>query len=626
MEITATKSGILLQQIRQLMKNKQYVYEEIHAYIIPSTDSHQNKFIAKCDRRLQFITGFDGLSGTAIITTDKAALWTDASYYFQASQQLDKHWTLMKQQTCEKTLTQAEWLCKVLSSGNRIGFDPFLLAFNKWKRLDKILTSSGLKLIPIETNLVDVIWREKPPMALKPIYILPVVYAGKIWQCKVSEIRQSMKSKKAFALVLTALDEIAWLFNLRGADIEFNPLFFAYTIVTLKTLYLFVDTSKINDEVREHLFTQNAPEFMVEIKPYAQILDFLKSEIIINNGQIWISKHSSFAIVNCIPESNRILDMNPVSISMLIKNRAEIEGMRRAQIKESIALCEFFAWLEEEVCNGNVTEASVAQKLEEIKMKQAEYMGPSFATISASGPNASCFQYQCFKEISRRLSKKEIYLCSTGSQFKHGTTGITRTLHLGKPTEFQKDCYTRIVKGFINLARSTFPVQTKGVQLDSLARKYLWDVGLDYMHATAHGVGMFLCVHESNASISAGCKDAELQENMILSVEPGFYEDGKFGMRVENLALVKKAQTKHTFQDFQFLSFEIISFVPFCRKLLNAFAMTHEEIEWLDAYNHNCREIIGKELREQSLLKAFQWLLKETEKISITDSVLLAEL
>ncbi|RWR98929.1 xaa-Pro aminopeptidase 1-like protein, partial [Dinothrombium tinctorium] len=504
------------------------------------------------------------------------------------------------------TPTQGEWLCKVLSSGSRVGVDPMLISFDQWQSLSSQLENCGNSLVPVAQNLIDLLWEERPSLPANAVFPLPVSFAGQTWQEKVIEVRKEMIKKQASVLVLTALDEIAWLLNLRGSDIEYSPVFFAYCVLTLDNLYLFVDEEKLIAETLKHLHLDASPTHeysgpFIEQRPYKLILDFLKGSVSQQQGKIWISNQSSYSLDSLIPHSKRITDPNPVLIKKTIKNSVEIECIRQAHLKDAVALCEFFAWLEEEIAKSEITELSAAAKLEEFRKTQKEYIGQSFTTISASGPNAAVIHYTPTEKTNRRLTPNEIYLCDTGTQYRDGTTDVTRTVHFGTPSDYEKECYTRVVKGHINLASAIFPNLTKGQMLDSFARKPLWDVGLDYRHGTGHGVGMFLNVHEGPVGISLKYRsdDPGLQSGMILSNEPGFYEDRQFGIRIESLVLVTKADTKYNFGNKDYLKFETITLVPLQTKLLDPSLLTEEEIEWLDSYHQTCREVVGKALKEQ---------------------------
>ncbi|XP_070541372.1 xaa-Pro aminopeptidase 1-like isoform X2 [Ptychodera flava] len=554
-------------------------------------------------------------------------MWTDSRYFLQAEQQMDQNWTLMKH-GLPNTPSQEEWLVKTLPEGSRVGVDPFLLSHEQWKQIQKHLKIAGQTLVAVNQNLVDIVSGDERPLPPNaPVQVLDMKYAGESWEDKVINIRKQMKEKMAEYLVVTALDEVAWLFNLRGSDIEYNPVFFSYAVIGTDSVHLFIDESKVTDAIKRHLRADKtssengdgSQNMSVEIHPYQSIQSFLaaiygKSDI---GPRTWISSKSSYALINIIPKGRRIIQSSPIALAKAIKNEVEIQGMRNAHIKDAVALCEFFAWLEKEVPKGHVTEISAADKAEEFRSQQEEYVSLSFATISSIGPNGAIIHYKPSEETNLTLNCNEVYLCDSGAQFKDGTTDVTRTMHFGTPTQYEKEAYTRMVKGHIGLSMAVFPNGTKGYQLDSFARQYLWEVGLDYGHGTGHGVGSFLNVHEGPCSISyrATGTDVAIQANMIFSDEPGFYEDGSFGVRLENLVVVTKADTKHNFKDRGFLTFEPITLVPVQLKMLEPTLLNEKEITWLNNYHSVCRDVIGKALQEQGRKDALQWLMKETEPL-----------
>ena len=609
----------IIKRLRDLMKNTSYVTEQIHAYIVPSGDAHQSEYIATCDCRRAFISGFTGSAGTAVITRDKAALWTDGRYYLQAEKQLDSNWILMKEGLPD-TMSQAEWLSKVLPVGGRVGVDPYLMSSETWKPMDKILKENGHSLVPVMQNLIDLVWDDRPSPPQNPLMVLPDCYTGQVWEDKILKVREKMKSKNCGAFVVTPLDELAWLFNLRGSDIAYNPVFFGYVVVTMETVDLFIDEDRLVNSVKDHLHLNGSSasnKVKVTIHPYDEAGKFV-AELVDNvEGKIWINPKSSFAIFNAVPKNRRYVQPSSVSAMKAVKNATEIAGMRRAHVKDAVTLCEYFSWLEKEVPKGKITEVSAADKLEEIKGGQEDYISLSFDTISSTGPHGAVIHYKPTEETDFPLNTSEIYLCDSGAQYKDGTTDVTRTMHFGTPTDFEKECFTRVLKGNINLCTVIFPQGVKGHMLDTLARTSLWNVGLDYLHGTGHGVGAFLNVHEGPCGISprVSLADVPLEEGMILSDEPGYYEDGKFGIRIENLILVKKADTEHNFKNKGFLTFETITLVPIQNKMIDASLLTQAEISWINDYHSQCRDVVGAELKLQGKQEALDWLMKETQLI-----------
>ncbi|NWQ74600.1 XPP1 aminopeptidase, partial [Columbina picui] len=613
----------LLKQLRQVMKSPKYVQEPVQAYIVPSGDAHQSEYIAPCDRRRAFISGFDGSAGTAIVTEQHAAMWTDGRYFLQAAHQMDNNWTLMKM-GLKDTPTQEDWLVSVLPEGSKVGVDPFIIPADQWKRMSKALRSAGHDLVPVKENLIDTIWTDCPQRPCKPLITLDLSYTGVSWRDKIVALRSKMAERKVLWFVVTALDEVAWLFNLRGSDVEYNPVFFAYAVIGMNTIRLFIDGDRMMDPVvREHLQLDSnlEPEFKIQVMPYGSILSELQA---VGAGlspkeKVWLSDKASYALTEAIPKAYQYLTpYTPICIAKAVKNASETEGMRRAHIKDAIALCELFNWLEKEVVpKGTVTEIIAADKAEEFRSQQKDFVELSFATISSTGPNGAIIHYKPVPETNRMLSVNEIYLLDSGAQYKDGTTDVTRTMHFGTPSAYEKECFTYVLKGHIAVSAAIFPNGTKGHLLDSFARSALWGCGLDYLHGTGHGVGSFLNVHEGPCGISYKTfADEPLEAGMIVSDEPGYYEDGSFGIRIENVVLVIPAETKYNFKNRGSLTFEPLTLVPIQTKMIDVNLLTQKECDWVNNYHEKCREVIGAELERQGRHEALQWLIRETEPLA----------
>ncbi|NXN71743.1 XPP1 aminopeptidase, partial [Himantopus himantopus] len=612
----------LLKQLRQVMKNPKYVQEPVQAYIVPSGDAHQSEYIAPCDCRRAFISGFDGSAGTAIVTEQHAAMWTDGRYFLQAAHQMDNNWTLMKM-GLKDTPTQEDWLVSVLPEGSKVGVDPFIIPADQWKRMSKVLRSAGHDLVPVKENLIDTIWTDCPQRPCKPLITLDLSYTGVSWRDKIVALRSKMAERKVLWFVVTALDEVAWLFNLRGSDVEYNPVFFAYAVIGMNTIRLFIDGERMMDPaVREHLQLNSTlePEFKIQVMPYGSILSELQAVAagLSPKEKVWLSDKASYALTEAIPKAYRYLTpYTPICIAKAVKNASETEGMRRAHIKDAVALCELFNWLEKEVVpKGTVTEIIAADKAEEFRSQQKDFVELSFATISSTGPNGAIIHYKPVPETNRTLSVNEIYLLDSGAQYKDGTTDVTRTMHFGTPSAYEKECFTYVLKGHIAVSAAIFPNGTKGHLLDSFARSALWDCGLDYLHGTGHGVGSFLNVHEGPCGISYKTfADEPLEAGMIVSDEPGYYEDGSFGIRIENVVLVIPAETKYNFKNRGSLTFEPLTLVPIQTKMIDVNLLTQKECNWVNDYHQKCREVIGAELERQGRHEALRWLIRETEPL-----------
>lgn len=595
------------------MKNTSHVSQALHAYIVPSGDAHQSENIASCDQRRCFISGFTGSAGTAVITDADAALWTDGRYYLQARLEMDENWVLMKEGLPE-TPSEAKWLNKTLDIGSVVGVDPYLLGAESWRDLARELQENGHSLIPVPENLLDLIWNDRPPRPAKPIVPLEIKYTGVDLTEKVRQLRQALVEENASMIIITALDEVAYLFNLRGSDIEYNPVFFSYAVVTENEAVLFVNESQLTSGAREAL---QAGEVKVIVRPYEDLPRFINSQLTIQKKKVWVSNHASQAVTEMVPKEKRISKVSPVALMKAIKNPTEIKGMEACHIRDGAALCCYFCWLEKEAVKGTQTEMSGADRLQKFREEQENFASLSFPTISSVGPNASVIHYFPTPETDRKIITDEPYLCDSGGQYRDGTTDVTRTLHFGTPSKFMQECFTRVLKGVISLATCVFPTKIKGNCLDSLARKSLWDVGLDYSHGTSHGIGMYLNVHEGPMGVSwrSYPDDPGLQEGMFLSDEPGYYEDGKFGIRIENIVRIIKAETRHNYRERGFLTFKTVTLVPIQTKLIDPSMLTKKEIDWLNSYHAECREKVGEYLLQQGYKDAYNWLVRETEPI-----------
>uniref|UniRef100_A0A9J7WXJ5 X-prolyl aminopeptidase (aminopeptidase P) 1, soluble n=1 Tax=Cyprinus carpio carpio TaxID=630221 RepID=A0A9J7WXJ5_CYPCA len=561
------------------------------------------------------------VSGTAIVTEQHAALWTDGRYFLQASQQMDNNWTLMKM-GLKETPSQEDWLISVLPENSKVGVDPWIIAADQWKNMSKALSNAGHSLVAVKDNLIDAIWEDRPPRPSTKLITLGLKYAGLTWQDKVTALRGKMAERKISWFVVTALDEIAWLFNLRGSDIEYNPVFFAYAIIGISSIKLFVDSKRLlHPAVREHLEldSPSKSELTIQCFSYESVYTELQAVCVAlaPKEKMWICDKASCALTQVIPKAHRsAIPYTPLCLAKAVKNPTEIQGMKMAHIKDAVALCELFAWLEKEIPKGKVTEISVADKAEELRSQQKDFVGLSFPTISSVGPNGAIIHYRPLPETNRTLSLNEVYLIDSGAQYLDGTTDVTRTVHFGTPSDYEKECFTYVLKGHIAVSAAVFPNGTKGHLLDSFARASLWDSGLDYLHGTGHGVGCFLNVHEGPCGISYKTfADEPLEAGMIVSDEPGYYEDGSFGIRLENVVLVIPAKTKYNYRNRGSLTFEPLTLVPIQLKMINTDLLTQKERDWVNDYHRKCRETVGAELERQARKVALDWLIQETQPI-----------
>eukprot|EP00735_Rhodelphis_limneticus_P006112 TRINITY_DN18471_c0_g1::TRINITY_DN18471_c0_g1_i1::g.2809::m.2809 TRINITY_DN18471_c0_g1::TRINITY_DN18471_c0_g1_i1::g.2809 ORF type:complete len:592 (+),score=155.53,sp/B0DZL3/AMPP1_LACBS/50.42/0.0,Peptidase_M24/PF00557.19/6.8e-39,Peptidase_M24/PF00557.19/3.7e+03,Creatinase_N/PF01321.13/3.2e-14,Creatinase_N/PF01321.13/0.13 TRINITY_DN18471_c0_g1_i1:141-1778(+) len=537
-------------------------------------------------------------------------VWTDGRYYLQAENQLYDSWKLMKVPT---DITIEKWLVKNLPRGSRVGIDPFLFSITDAKKYETAFEDYGLQLALVEENLVDAIWENKPAPPSGKCFVLSDEFAGRSVTDKVEDIRKKLKDEDASLLVVNALDEIAWLFNLRGSDIEYNPVFWAYAIITHDNVSLFMDSSKADESVRVHL-----EKHQVALRPYGEILSDLKSLVSKfdqenERWRVWVDPKCSKAIENAFSGSDTVrkhIHRSPITDQKAKKNDTEIQGMRNCHIRDAAALVRYLAWLELAIEHPDcqLTEVTAADRLDRLRSELAHFVSLSFGTISGFGPNGAIIHYHPMADTCARLGKG-MYLVDSGGQYLDGTTDVTRTVHLGTPSERERLCYTAVLKGHIALATVVFPSGTTGLALDAQARLALWKLGLDYNHGTGHGVGSFLNVHEGPHSISfrPSSTAAGIEPNMTVTNEPGYYEAGAFGIRIENVMISRETQTPNQFDGKKFLGFETITFVPLDRKLIDVSALTNEERAWIDHYHAECLQKVMPQLGE-SEKEARSWL------------------
>lgn len=594
--------------------------------------------------RRAYISGFTGSAGTAVVTKDLAALWTDGRYFLQAENQLGSDWQLMRAGT-PGTPSYGEWLRDQLDPGSNVAIDPFLFSSEAAGELKRCLLEKDHNLIFLHSpNLVDDVWGEmRPNSPTSLLRVHDINFAGVDVVTKLQNLRKDLGLAGATAIIVTMLDEIAWLFNLRGNDVPHNPVAYAYAVVELETATLFTDLSKITDEVSLHL-----KEAQVSVKSYSSVLSYL--ERLASNGcKLWLDpSRVSVAIINTFEaacseyykkckkskksgqaekgpsnsESQHESDgpaalqrTSPVALAKAKKNVAELDGMRQAHLRDAAALVEFLAWLENTIIaeRRELTEVEVAEVLLEFRAKQSGFLDTSFDTISGSGPNGAIIHYRAEPESCRIVDDKHILLLDSGAQYKDGTTDVTRTVHFGTPTARQKECYTRVLQGHIAVDKAVFPEGTPGFVLDVLARASLWKIGLDYRHGTGHGVGAALNVHEGPQSISARFGNMTgLEAGMIVSNEPGYYEDRSFGIRIENLLVVHEVETANRFGGVTYLGFEKITFVPIQKNLMDLALLSQEEIDWVNNYHQQVWEKVSPLVEGNALT----WLKQNTRHIS----------
>ena len=589
-----------MEALRSLMKKN-----KIKAYLVPSTDPHQSEYVPVMWERRKWLSGFTGSAGDLAITLKKTGLWTDSRYFLQAEQQLQGSGIDLFKIGIPGVPTIPQWLKKELKAEDKVGFDPRLFSYNETQKLKSFLKEWRIKLTPIEKNLIDNIWQDQPPFPKNQIKPHPKKYAGRSIEEKLEMLRQQMKEEKVKAHILTTLDSIAWVFNIRGTDVEFNPVVIAYAIITPKKAMLFTDMEKITRAVRRHLGetvqVYDYDDFRKQLKKLA------KSEL-----KVWLDPNSvSYWIVDILKKDcDLFFKESPVTRLKALKNKTEITGAKAAHIRDGVAMVKFLHWLERTVPQGGVTEISASQKLEEFRQELDLYQGPSFETIAGYQEHGAIVHYASTPQTDVELKPRGIFLIDSGGQYLDGTTDITRTIAMGKPTAEQKDRFTRILKGHISLAMTRFPRGTAGNQLDTIARKPLWDINQNYGHGTGHGIGAYLNVHEGPQAISyyRGL-GVPLEPGMIISNEPGFYKTGEYGMRVENLIVVVEDKNGKTTNDFY--SFETISFCPIDLNLIDKNLLSARELGWLNSYHKKVKELLSPYLNKDEK----EWLTKATRQI-----------
>lgn len=557
--------------------------ENIAAYIVPGTDPHASEYIADYWKEREWISGFDGSAGTVAFSLNKAGLWTDSRYFLQGQQQLEETGIDLMKVGMPETPDILDWICSELKPGEKVGVNASMFSVNAYAAMKSKFAENGLQLVSID--LILPIWKNRPALPVSPFYVFDVQYAGQSASEKIASLRSEMSAKNAQYFVLSALDDIAWLFNIRGNDVDYNPVVIAYALVSLNKTTLYIDSLKLTSETKQYLKHEG-----VETASYEQVFTDLESvqaqdSIIIDGAKLNQSLYESITL-NC----RKVNMMSPVFQLKSIKNEVEVAGIRRAMIKDGIALTQFFNWLETNVNSGKISEISLAEKLFEFRSKQENLKGESFGTIAGYNGHGAIVHYRATPESNAVLSNSGILLLDSGGQYLDGTTDITRTIAIGTPTDEQKTDFTLVLKGHIALAMAVFPVGTRGSQLDILARKALWDRGMNYGHGTGHGVGHFLNVHEGPQNIRMDENPATLKPGMIISNEPGLYRADKYGIRIENLVhVVPSAQTEFG----NFMAFETLTLFPIDTNLINRDLLSANETDWLNTYHARVYDLLS---------------------------------
>ena len=575
----------------------------LDGFVVPLTDEHMSEYVGAYAQRLAWLTGFQGSAGTAVVLPAEAAIFVDGRYTLQVREQVSAdQWSY---QSVPQT-SVAAWLGEHAATGARIGYDPWLHTKSWVEQATRALAEKGAELVAVDTNPVDAVWPDRPLPSNARLVVQPDRFTGRSSAEKRQEIADWLAAKKADAAILSALDSIAWTFNVRGADVERTPVALAYALVNADgTADLFVAPEKVSDEVAQHL--GNA----VRLHPrdaFAGHLASLKDKRVVADPERAVS--AIFATLNAAGAT--VLELrDPAVLPKAIKNEAEIAGQDAAQARDGAALTRFLHWLSVEAPKGTVDELGAAAKLQQFREATGALRDLSFDTISGAGPNGAVVHYRVTPQTNRTLELNSLYLVDSGGQYQDGTTDVTRTIAIGTPSDEMRDRYTRVLKGHIALARAVFPVGTRGSQLDTLARQYLWEVGLDYAHGTGHGVGSFLAVHEGPQRISPASSgfaggDEPLAPGMIVSNEPGYYKTGEYGIRIENLVLVEPRDAPGA--EKKLLGFRTLTFAPLDRRLIDLDLLSPEERAWIDGYHAQVAALIGPQLDGE----VADWLRAET--------------
>ncbi len=580
---------------------------DVDMYLIESEDFHGSEYVGEYFRCRAYISGFDGSAGTVVVTQDEAGLWTDGRYFLQAESQLEGTGITLFRMREEGVPTVQEYITRNIREGQTLGFDGRTVNARDGVYYRKALAEKGAAVDPA-LDLVGEIWQDRPAMAKEPAWLLDIKYCGKDRAEKIGEIRRATCESGADTLVVTALDDIAWLLNFRGNDIQDNPVVMAYLIMDTERVLLFVDAEKFAEEDRKALEADG-----VTFCPYEAFYETLAG-LDADRKVLYDGSTTNFAALSALPEKIKKIDRpSPVLLPKAVKNATEIAGIRRAHLKDGVALTKFMCWLKEEAGADKGTEISLADKMESFRKQQEGYIEPSFDPISGFGPHGAIIHYSASPETDARVTGNGLLLMDTGAQYIDGTTDITRTFVIGKATEEEKKFFTLVLRGYLNLSGAKFLHGCRGINLDYLAREPLWQLGMDYNHGTGHGVGCLLNVHEGPNGFrwreipgrSEGCI---LEEGMVTSNEPGVYLAGKFGIRHESLMACLKAEKN---EYGQFMVFDVLTMVPFDLDGVDPSMMTDREKYLLNSYHEKVYEMIGPHLND----KERQWLKKATRVI-----------
>lgn len=587
-----------LARLRELMKR-----EHLSAFIFPSTDAHQSEYVADHWRGREWISGFNGSAGTAVVTMKSAALWTDSRYFLAAEEQLEGTEYQLMRLKIEGTPTIAEWLGKELQDvqSPEVGLDGMVNSYNYVKDLSYSLRKLGG--ITLRTNLdpLEQIWENRPSLPANPVEIQPLEYAGETLVSKVARIRKSLRELHADGMLVSALDDIAWTLNLRGTDVHCNPVFVSYLLIESDKVSLFVDDNKLSPEVKQYL--QDNQVSLYKYNKVEKCLESYSEYNILLDGD-----ETSCYLWKTVKCQEIVAAASPISAMKAVKNKAEIEGYRSAMLKDGVAMVKFLKWLKPAVEAGGQTEISIDEKLTSLRAEQKLFRDISFDTIAGYAQHGAIVHYEATPETDVVLKPEGLILIDSGAQYQDGTTDITRTIALGGVSEEMKHIYTLVLKAHIQLELVKFPDGASGTQLDAVGRECMWREGYNFLHGTGHGVGSYLCVHEGPHQIRMEWMPTPLRAGMTLTDEPGLYLAGKFGVRIENTVLISDYMST---EFGKFLQIEPLTLCPIDTTPIDVDMLLPEEIDWLNAYHHSVYEKLSPFLDEEEKI----WLENATKPI-----------
>ncbi len=574
----------------------------IDAYIIPSTDPHISEYVADCWTSRTWISGFTGSAGTVVVTSNTAGLFTDSRYFLQAEQELSGTGILLHKVGLPDVLDYPEWLRDNMETGKTVGFDGKVLTVALAKKLSNLFRIKDIK-INADNDLVSKIWSDRNTIPMNKVFEHELKFAGKSRVEKINEIQSKMKYQGADYHIIATLDDLNWIFNIRGKDVAFNPVAIAYAIITESHAELFIYNDKLSFELKSQLESDG-----IRIFDYEKIAERISQFETGKNVLVDINKINLW-LYNSIPGHCKIIEGSNISTLLkACKNSTEIGGMKNALRRDAVAMIKFQYWLENSVGKDEISELTTMSKIRELRSELPLFFGESFNTIAGYLGNGAIVHYGASEDSDKQINPYGFFLFDSGGQYFDGTTDITRMYHLGQPTEQEKIDYTLVLKGHINLAMAQFPLKTRGSQLDILARKALWDLGMNYMHGTGHGVGCFMNVHEGPQNIRMDENPTTLEVGMIISNEPGLYRSNEYGIRIENLILVVEGD-KTEFG--QYLKFETLTLCPIDTKPVNKSLLTDNEVEWLNNYHKRVYDEVSPLLDDE--LKS--WLSNKTKAI-----------